>query len=195
MLADGTTLAALVVVNSFGSCVDPTTGELRAARLGLPGEFNGLRLPDVAEVVAARAAADAAAGPDGARYALATTMGVVATGANLTKAQCARVSGIANDGMSREIRPVHAMFDGDTVFTPATGDRSSPDPLAFHALLDAAGDRFTRAIGVAMLAAETVVTPAGWWRSYRDAIPSAFPAARLKPALTHTPTQGARSDG
>src|SRR5665647_960381 len=77
--------------------------------------------------------------------------------------------------MARALRPMHTMFDGDTVFTLATGDRGAPDPLAFHALLDAAGDCFTRAIGRAMLAAESVETPAGRWRSYRDAFPSAFP--------------------
>ena len=92
----------------------------------------------------------------------------------LTKAQCAKVSGVAHDGMARGIRPVHTMYDGDTVFTLATGDRQAPDPFAFHALLDAAGDCFTRAIGRAMLAAESVHTPAGHWRSYRDAFPSAF---------------------
>lgn len=181
MLADGTTVAALVVVNAFGSCVDPVTGELYAARFGLPGEFTELLLPDADEVAAARAAADAAveaaASPGGPRYALATTIGVVATDAILTKAQCAKVSGIAHDGMARGIRPVHTMFDGDTVFTLATGDRGAPDPLAFHALLDAAGDCFTRAIGSAMLAAESVQTPAGQWRSYRDAFPSAFPTS------------------
>jgi len=175
VLADGTTVAALVVVNALGSCVDPVTGELYAARFGLPGEFTELLLPDADEVAAARAAADAAVSPGGLRYALATTIGVVATDAILTKAQCAKVSGIAHDGMARGIRPVHTMFDGDTVFTLATGDRGAPDPLAFHALLDAAGDCFTRAIGSAMLAADSVQTPAGHWRSYRDAFPSAFP--------------------
>jgi putative pantetheine hydrolase len=177
VLADGTTVAALVVVNSFGSCVDPATGELYAARFGLPGEFTGLLVPEAGEVAAARAAA--AARPQvlgGQATALATTIGVAATDATLTKAQCAKVSGIAHDGMARGIRPVHTMFDGDTVFTLATGDRGSPDPLAFHALLDAAGDCFTRAIGRAMLAAESVQTPAGHWRSYRDAFPSAFAA-------------------
>ncbi|HZW43919.1 MAG TPA: P1 family peptidase, partial [Dermatophilaceae bacterium] len=147
VLADGTTVAALVVVNAFGSCVDPLTGELYAARFGLPGEFTALLLPDADEVAAARAAADTVAIPGRARSAFATTIGVVATDANLTKAQCAKVSGIAHDGMARAIRPVHTMFDGDTVFTLATGDGKSPDPLAFHALLDAAGDCFTRAIG------------------------------------------------
>jgi L-aminopeptidase/D-esterase-like protein len=189
MLADGTTVAALVVVNSFGSCVDPVTGELYAARFGLPGEFTGLLLPDAGDVAAARAATAAApaAGVAGARpggqdgrggggAALATTIGVVATDATLTKAQCAKVSGIAHDGMARAIRPVHTMFDGDTVFTLATGDRGAPDPLAFHAVLEAAGDCLTRAIGRAMLAAESVQTPAGRWRSYREAFPSVFPA-------------------
>jgi len=179
VLADGTTVAVLVVVNAFGSCVDPLTGELYAARFGLPGEFPELLLPDAGEVAAARAAAESliSAGPPGqraTRATLATTIGVVATDATLTKPQCAKVSGIAHDGMARAIRPVHTMFDGDTVFTMATGDREAPDLFAFHAMLDAAGDCFTRAVGHAMLAAETVQTPAGRWRSYRDAFPSAF---------------------
>ena len=45
-----------------------------------------------------------------------------------------------------------------------------------HALLGAAADCVTRAIGHAVLAAETVQTPVRQWRSYRDAFPSAFPA-------------------
>jgi L-aminopeptidase/D-esterase-like protein len=175
VLADGTTVAALVVVNSFGSCVDPATGELYAARFGLPGDFARLLLPDVDEVVAARAAVNVAGGRGAA---LATTVGVVATDARLSKAQCSKVSGIAHDGMARAIRPVHTMFDGDTVFTMATGERGAPDPLSFHALLDAGGDCFTRAIGRAILAAESVETPAGRWRSYRETFPSAFTAMR-----------------
>lgn len=177
VLADGTTVAALVVVNAVGSCVDPLTGELYAARFGLSEEFSELLLPHPDELAAARAAADAAAIPDRPRYALATTIGVVATDAILTKAQCAKVSGVAHDGMARGIRPVHTMFDGDTVFTLATGDRGEPDPLAFHQLLDAAADCFTRAIGRAVLAAVSVETPGGRWRSYRDAFPSALAAS------------------
>jgi putative pantetheine hydrolase len=95
----------------------------------------------------------------------------------LTKAQCAKVSGIGHDGMARAIRPVHTMFDGDTLFTLATGARGAegaPDPMAFHALLDAAGDCVTRAIGHAMLSARSVQPPTGEIRSLRDAFPSAF---------------------
>jgi putative pantetheine hydrolase len=177
VLTDGMTVAALVVVNSFGSCVDPATGELYAARFGLPGEFDHLVAPDPGDVQAARAAADAkvkAGVPRSLGPVFATTIGVVATDATLSKAQCAKVSGIAHDGMARAIRPVHTMFDGDTVFTLATGGRGLVDVLSFHALLDAAGDCVTRAIGHAILAAESVETPAGRWRSYRETFPSAF---------------------
>jgi len=194
VLADGTTVAVLVIVNAFGSCVDPITGVLYAARFGLEGEFSELVTPNAGEVAAARVAAEAAAVPGRPGHALATTIGVVATDATLTKAQCAKVSGIAHDGMARGIRPVHTMFDGDTVFTLATGDRSAPDPLAFHALLDAAGDCFTRAIGRAMLAAESVETPAGRWRSYRDAFPSAFPATSA-PSATPVSSAPSATDG
>ena len=105
---------------------------------------------------------------------LATTIGVVAVDATLTKAQCAKVSGIAHDGLARAIRPVHTMFDGDTMFTLATGSRAAPDPFQFHALLDAAGDCVTRAVAHAMIAAVTVASPDGDIRSLRDALPSAF---------------------
>lgn len=174
VLEDGTTVGALVVVNPLGSVVHPDTGELYAARFGLGDEFAALGAPADADVAAARERAAALDVPRGARPGLATTIGVVATDATLTKAQCAKVSGIAHDGMARAIRPVHTMFDGDTVFTLATGDRPAPDPLGFHSLLEAAGDCFTRAIGHAVLAARSVETPGGGWRSYRDAFPSAF---------------------
>lgn len=173
VLPDGTTVAALVVVNAVGSCVDPVTGELYAARYDVAGEFSGLCAPSPEELCVAWAADEVASGA-ALGASLATTIGVVATDATLTKAQCAKVSGIAHDGMARAIRPVHTMFDGDTVFTMATGARPAPDLPALQSILDTAGDCFTRAIGRAMLAAETVETPAGRWRSYREAFPSAF---------------------
>jgi putative pantetheine hydrolase len=178
VLDDGSTLAALAVVNPVGSCVEPSTGELYAARFGLPDEFGPLVPPSAADLSAARAEAGEGPIPGLAGPAFATTVGVVATDATLTKAQCAKVSGIAHDGIARGIRPVHTMFDGDTVFTLATASTGPPDAFAFHLLLDAAADCFTRAIGHAMLAAHTVQTPAGRWRCYRDAFPSAFASER-----------------
>ena len=184
ILDDGTTVAALVVVNALGSAVEPATGELYAARYGLPGEFDGLRGPCDKDLAAARKAGGGLDLPTAVRPGMATTIGVVATDATLTKAQCAKVSGIAHDGMARAIHPVHTMFDGDTVFTLATCTGSELDAFGFHTLLEVAGDCFTRAVGHAVLSAETVQTPGGRWRGYRDAFPSAFPAPEGASAAT-----------
>ena len=64
-------------------------------------------------------------------------------------------------------------LDGDTLFTLATGERPSPDLPGLFDLMAAAGDCVTRAVGHAMLAATSVVTPGGEIRSWRDAFPSA----------------------
>jgi putative pantetheine hydrolase len=108
---------------------------------------------------------------------MATTIGVIATDATLTKAQCQKVSGLGHDGLARAISPVHTLLDGDTLFTLATGDRGSPDLPGLHALMVAAGECVTRAVGHAMLAAESVTNGAVDLRSYRDAFPSAFSPA------------------
>ena len=46
---------------------------------------------------------------------------MVATNAVLTKAQARKLAQMAHDGLARAIAPVHTPFDGDTVFTLATG--------------------------------------------------------------------------
>ena len=50
-----------------------------------------------------------------------TTIGVVATNAMLSKAAANKVASMAHNGLSRTIRPVHTMYDGDTIFCMATG--------------------------------------------------------------------------
>ena len=47
----------------------------------------------------------------------------VATDAQLTPAQGKRVAAMAQDGLARAIRPVHAPFYGDVVFALSTGRR------------------------------------------------------------------------
>jgi putative pantetheine hydrolase len=178
VLDDGTTVAALVVVNAIGDAVDPRSGELYAARHGLDDEFAGLRAPDRAELDAARERAAAAYAERPVRPGTATTIGVVATDATLTKAQCQKVSGLGHDGLARALHPVHTLLDGDTLFTLATGARPAPDLPALHALMVAAGDCVTRAVGHAVLAATSVSNGAVDLRSYRDAFPSAVRMGR-----------------
>ena len=107
-------------------------------------------------------------------YAMATTIGVLATDATLSKAQCQKLAGIGHDGLARAIRPVHTMFDGDTIFALSTTAREAPDAWGLHAILDAGADCVTRAVGRAVLAAESVSAAGITWRSYRDALPSVF---------------------
>ncbi|WP_260115196.1 P1 family peptidase [Ornithinimicrobium sp. INDO-MA30-4] len=146
-LSDGSTLAALVVVNAVGSPVIPHTGELWGARHLLPGDLDGLGLPDGVELgrpnkeEVEQAVAAARANPTSAvPRTLATTIGVVATDATLTKAQAARLAGSGHDGMARAINPIHTMYDGDTLFGLATGKRDEPSAEAFHEMLLASGE-------------------------------------------------------
>lgn len=146
VLSDGTTVAALVVVNPAGSPVDPNTGRLYAVPHGLPGEFpSGTPRPD--EVAAWRSRQ-----PEGGVVSFNTVIGVVATNAGLSKAQCARLATAGHDGLARAVRPAHTMIDGDALFGLATGD-APPDLAGFNTLLGAAADTVTRAIGHGVLAA------------------------------------------
>jgi L-aminopeptidase/D-esterase-like protein len=166
VLDGGTTVAALAAVNAAGSAVDPDTGGLLGARLGLPGEFTPPAVGD-----AARAALRAAAGgPLRPRLGTATTLVVVATDATLDKAGCARLAAMGHDGLARALSPAHTAVDGDTVFALATGTRPAPDLPGLVALQGAAADVVGRAVVHAVLAAETVATPAGTWRAYRDVV-------------------------
>jgi putative pantetheine hydrolase len=174
VLVDGTTVSALVAVKAFGACWDERTGELLARRHGLGDEFADVGLPATHELEAARERAAAAYEGQPVRPAMATCIGVIATDATLTKAQCQKASGLGHDGLARAVSPVHTLLDGDTLFTLATGERPAPELPALHALLVAAGECVTRAVGHAVLAATSVRNEAVDLRSYRDAFPSAF---------------------
>ncbi|WP_237565390.1 P1 family peptidase [Ornithinimicrobium cavernae] len=181
VLPDGTTVAALIVVNPAGQVLDLRTGELIGARALLQGDLDVLGeraayvlgRPDPQELAAARERARTEHGGLVPKV-LATTIGVIATDATLTKAQATKVAGIGHDGLARAIDPVHTMHDGDTLFTLATGERPAPDDLAFHGLLTVAARVVTRATVRAVLAAEGCETPTGRRRSYLEAFPSAL---------------------
>jgi L-aminopeptidase/D-esterase-like protein len=175
VLDDGSTVAALVVVNALGAPYDERTGELLARRHGLDDEFAHVGLPTAEELEVGRARAAAAYEGQPLRPGMATTIGVIATDVTLTKAQCQAVSGQGHDGLARAVDPVHTLLDGDTLFTLATGEREAPDLVGLHTLMVAAGRCVTRAVGHAVLAAESVDNGAVDLRSYRDAFPSVVP--------------------
>lgn len=178
VLTDGSTVAALIVVNALGSPVDPATGELWALRHGLAGEFPALVPPVRGEIVAYLSARHTALAAEGLLPGGATTIGVLATDATLTKAQCAKLAAVGHDGIARAVDPAHTLLDGDTLFALATGERAAPrlgDLLALHT---AAAGCVARAIGHALLAATTATMWPGTAAervvpSYLDAFPSA----------------------
>ncbi|TXJ73887.1 peptidase S58 family protein [Streptomyces lavendulae] len=163
VLDSGITVAALVVANAAGSVMDPETGvlygELYDGRVAYPQR----RVHEAALRRLEESGAGRTPPP------LNTTLAVVATDADLTKAQAQKLAGTAHDGIARAVRPVHLLHDGDTVFTLATGARPlAGHPLALNELLAAGADLVTRAIVRAVRAAEPVDGPGGAWPSYGE---------------------------
>ena len=107
-LDSGLIVAAIMVVNALGNVVHPETGEIVAG-----GKEDG-SFVDITERLLD---ANLVQGTN-------TTIGVVATNAALSPAEATRVAEMAHDGMARAIRPSHTMFDGDTLFTLATGSHT-----------------------------------------------------------------------
>jgi L-aminopeptidase/D-esterase-like protein len=107
----GVTVAALVAVNAVGDVVDPHTGAVVA----------GARTEDGLAMLGSMQALLRGEIPTHLQPGGATTIGVVATDAALTKAQANKLAQMAHDGLARSINPVHTLADGDTLFALATG--------------------------------------------------------------------------
>jgi putative pantetheine hydrolase len=180
VLEDGATVAALAVVNAAGGVLDADSGELHGAAALLRSDGRPRRARRAETRAAAQRLAELVAL---AHPPLNTTIGVVATDAELTKAECGKLAAVAHDGLARAVRPAHGMTDGDTVFGLSTRARPiGPDPAArarfgdpaarpvrLDALLHAAAETFTRAIVRGLLAARGhPERPA-----YRDLYPAA----------------------
>jgi len=107
-------VGAIVAVKPFGDVVDPCTGQILA----------GARMPGgdgfVDTLVAMKARADWSWGEGSS-----TVIGVVATNARLSKEEANKVAQMAHNGLAKTVRPAHTMFDGDTFFALATGQKQS----------------------------------------------------------------------
>jgi L-aminopeptidase/D-esterase-like protein len=178
---DGMTVAALAVVNSVGTVIDPSTA--------LPWFTEGLSLsvPSAQDKRVFRRHFESSIRPLlSSADSLNTTIGLVATDVDLTKAECQKMAGVAHDGLARAIRPAHSMNDGDTIFAVSTRHRSLIDQSGaidrgsfvdtsaraarFNRILEAAANVFARACTLAVVRAETQ----GEQPAYRDLVPSAF---------------------
>lgn len=110
------TVGAIVAVNAVGDVIDPATGGIVAGTR----TADGRRGPGAVEAILRGEL------PPALQAGMATTIGVVATDAVLTKAQARKLAQIAHDGLARTIEPSHTMWDGDTLFAVATGRSGLP---------------------------------------------------------------------
>ena len=107
----GVTVTAIVAVNAMGDIVDDE-GKIIAGAKGKNGEFI-----DTEKCLAEGDVLKLAFGTN-------TTIGCILTDAKLDKVDVNRLASISHNGLARAIRPVHTMYDGDTMFCMASGKRS-----------------------------------------------------------------------
>lgn len=116
----GHTVGALVAVNALGDAVVPGTQHFWAAPWEIGKEFGGH----------GPAPSAAPAWPKTKLSDQNTTIAIVATDADLTKAELTRLATAAHDGMARALVPSHTPMDGDLVFGVSTNAKPLKDPLA-----------------------------------------------------------------
>lgn len=104
---EGIIVGALVAVNAVGDVIDPSSG-IRIAGLRSGATLNWMKKGQTHAAVKSN-----------------TVIGVVATNARLTKTQATKVAQMAQDGLAQAIRPAHTMFDGDTIFAVAAGEKKA----------------------------------------------------------------------
>ncbi|MYM55079.1 P1 family peptidase [Thalassovita mangrovi] len=120
-LPSGHTVGALVAVNALGSAVVGEGPHFWAGPFEQGGEFGG------------RGVAASYPEPHLPPTKLAahanTTIGIIATDATLTQAQCARLATAAHDGYARALFPSHTPMDGDLIFAAASGAKPLENPI------------------------------------------------------------------
>lgn len=138
----GFVVGALAAVNAVGMATVGDSRHFWAGPYEQGDEFGGHGFPAKVcpEALALRLKGQPAP-------ATATTIAMVATDAALTKAGCKRLAIMANDGLARALRPVHAPNDGDTVFAVSTAYAGAGgEPPVLTELGAAAADCLARAV-------------------------------------------------
>ena len=137
-------LGAVVAVNALGDVFNWRTGEKLA----------GLLTGDTIELMKENYA------PVNNKFTGNTTLAVVMTNAYFTKSQLCKISGMAQDGLARSIRPIHTSADGDTVYALSSGTISAD--------MDLVGTLAAEVVSEAIINAVTSCEGAYGFKSYRD---------------------------
>lgn len=147
-LANGLVIGAIVAVNAAGDIWDHTSGKLIAGARNAGGKG----LADVMALMRQGSLPGMAARP-----LENTTIGCVATNAVMTKAQASRMAIMATAGLGMAIRPAYTPFDGDTVFSLATGKWKTPVDNSWLGIIGAlSADVLARAVTSAVKHAKSI---------------------------------------
>jgi L-aminopeptidase/D-esterase-like protein len=163
---EGIVVGAIAAVNAMGSAVTPGSTAFWAwpFEMKMDGvwEFGGVR-PDPAKPIAPDDWGLSKRNP-GQRQN--TTLAVVATNVALTPAQAKRLAVMAQDGLARALRPVHALYDGDVVFALSTGERplAEPWPFSLTVLGERAANCLARAVARGVYEATSWLGGPTTWR-------------------------------
>ncbi|WP_035512481.1 P1 family peptidase [Halalkalibacillus halophilus] len=112
-LENGLVVGAIVAVNAFGDVIDTINNQILAGAINPEsGEFI-----NTASFLKKNTSHKGSTGTN-------TTIGVIGVNAKLSKAEAKKVSQMAQNAIGKTISPAHTMYDGDTIFTLATGDDS-----------------------------------------------------------------------
>lgn len=104
-------VGAVIAVNCLGDVIDPATGEIIAGVLDKDKKnFAGTEKIMINNYSEKKNL-----------FSGNTTIGVVVTNAKFSKSEMNKIASMAHNGYGRSMRPAHSIFDGDTIFTMATG--------------------------------------------------------------------------
>jgi L-aminopeptidase/D-esterase-like protein len=119
----GLIVGALVVVNAFGDVIDPNSNQILA---GARKSKKSLQLANASKWMMKGVTRKQFGGmvPSDASV-FNTTLGVIATNANLSKKEVHQVAQIAHSGMAKVISPLHTTFDGDLIFAISLGKKKA----------------------------------------------------------------------
>lgn len=143
-------VGAVMAVNCVGDVIDPETGKILA---GVLSEDGTRRTGSENELLAEyQDRTDFFSGN--------TIIGTVITNAKLSKAEANRLATVSHNGIARTVRPAHSVFDGDTIFTMATG--------TVEANADVIGILAVRAVERAITNAIRNAETAGGYKAWKD---------------------------
>ena len=105
-------IGAVVVVNALGDVYDWKTGK----------EIAGLMDAECENMLSSEDVFINLSRIQNNNHTGNTTLGIIFTNAEFSKADLCKIASMGHDGMARAIRPVHTSFDGDSIYAVSLGN-------------------------------------------------------------------------